>query len=141
VAPGDGIFPLLLLAVRAEARERLATIPDHERQALLLIAAERRDPDEAAAALGVSRPIVLARTVRGLRALVGETASATPLDYEIGEYVINRGPTIERDVLAARLRAEGIDPLELHLLDDAAGLARRLTSSAKSRFEVATDGE
>lgn len=111
---------------RAEARERLATIPDHERQALLLIATERRDPDEAATALGVSRPIALARTVRGLRALAGETASATPLDYEIGEYVINRGPTIERDVLAARLRAEGIDPLELHLLDDAAGLARRL---------------
>jgi O-antigen/teichoic acid export membrane protein len=144
------VFPLLLLAAgavpkkdlpaaraiaasvlpawraRAEARERLATIPDHERQALLLIAAERRDPDEAATALGVSRPVALARAVRGLRALAGETASATPLDYEIGEYVINRGPTIERDVLAARLRAEGIDPLELHLLDDAAGLARRL---------------
>ena len=143
-------FPLLLMAVRVvprdelptaraiaasvlpswrartEAKERLATIPHHERQAFLLIAAEQRDPDEAATALGVSRPIALARTVRALRALAGEQSTATPLDYEIGEYLVNRGPTIERDVLAARLRGEGIDPLELHVLSDAAGLARRL---------------
>ena len=145
-------FPLLLLAARAvprdelpiaraiaasvlpawrakaEARERLATIPPHERQALLLVAAERRDPDEAAAELGVPRPIALARAVRGLRALAGEDGLSTPYDHEIGEYVVNRGPTIERDVLATRLRSVGIDPLELHVLDDAAGLARRFES-------------
>jgi hypothetical protein len=112
---------------KAEAKERLATIPTHERQALLLIAAERQDPDQAATELGVTRPIALARTVRALRALAGEEDRATPYDHEIGEYLINRGPTIERDVLAARLRSVGIDPLELHVLDDAAGLARSLT--------------
>jgi O-antigen/teichoic acid export membrane protein len=143
-------FPLLLLAVRAvprediplvkaiigavlparrakaEAKERLATIPAHEREALMLIAAERQDPDQAAAQLGVTRPIALARTVRALRALAGEEDRATPYDHEIGEYLINRGPTIERDVLATRLRSVGIDPLELHVLDDAAGLMRQI---------------
>jgi O-antigen/teichoic acid export membrane protein len=147
-------FPLLLLAVRAvpreevplvraivgsllpnlrtkeEARERLATIPTHERQALILIAADRQDPDQAATELGVTRPIALARTVRALRALAGEEDRATPYDHEIGEYIVNRGPTIERDVLATRLRSVGIDPLELHVLDDAAGSARRLKSGA-----------
>jgi O-antigen/teichoic acid export membrane protein len=143
-------FPLLLLAVRAvpredvstvraiagavlpawrakaEARERLATIPTHERQALLLIAANRQDPDKAATELGVTRPIALARTVRALRALANEEANPTPYDHEIGEYLVNRGPTIERDVLATRLRSAGIDPLELHVLEEAVGLARRL---------------
>nr|MDQ3725981.1 hypothetical protein [Actinomycetota bacterium] len=143
-------FPLLLLAVRvvpreevstvraiagavlpawrakAEAKERLATIPAHERQALTLIAIDRRDPDDAATELGVTRPIALARTVRALRALADEEANPTPYDHEIGEYLVNRGPTIERDVLATRLRSVGIDPLELHVLDDTAGLARRL---------------
>lgn len=147
-------FPLLLLAVRAvprqdlpvvrsivgsllpawraktEARERLATIPEHERRALLLLAAERRDPDQAAAELRVTRPVALARAVRGLRALAGERDLATPIDHEIGEYVVSRGPTIERDVLATRLRSAGIDPLELHLLDDAAGLARSLDEAS-----------
>lgn len=149
-------FPLLLLAVRAvpkeevpiaraiagsvlpawrakaEAKERLATIPTYEREALLLIAAERQDPEEAATKLGVSRPVALARTVRALRTLAGEEDKATPFDHEIGEYLVNRGPTIERDVLATRLRSVGIDPLELHVLDGAAGLARRLVRSDAS---------
>lgn len=147
---GFALFPLLLLAVRAvpredvpiaraiagsvlptwrakaEARERLATIPTYEREALILVAAQRQDPDEAATELGVTRPVALARTVRALRALAGEEDRATPYDHEIGEYIVNHGPTIERDVLATRLRSVGIDPLELHMLDDAAGLARRL---------------
>lgn len=111
--------------VKAKARERLATIPPHEREALLLIAADHGDADEAASELGVSRPVALARAVRALRAFAGEVNSPTPYDHEIGEYVVSRGPTIERDVLATRLRTVGIDALELHVLDDAAGLARR----------------
>ena len=144
------VFPLLLLAVRAVpreevplvraivasllpnrrakeiARERLAEMPEHERQALTLLAIERRDPEEAAAELHVSPPVALARTTRALRTLAGEEDRATPYDHEIGAYVLNRGPTIERDVLATRLRSVGIDPLELHVLDEAAGLARKL---------------
>jgi O-antigen/teichoic acid export membrane protein len=143
-------FPLLLLALRAvplrelgtvlaiigstlpqwrskkDARLRLAEIPDRERRALVLIAAQHRDPTEAAEQLHVSESVALARMVRGLRRMVGETDPPTPFDHEIGRYVLYKGSTIEKDVLATHLREVGIDPLALYLLDDAAKLAARV---------------
>lgn len=109
---------------RAAAERRLASIPAHEREALLLIAVRGRPPGEAAKQLRVAEPVALARMVRGLRSMVCEEDGATPFDHEIGEYVLHRGPTIERDALATRLRSFGIDPLQLHVLEDAARLAR-----------------
>jgi len=111
---------------RAEARRRLEQMPEHERQALLLLAVQRCKPEEAAVWLRVSEPVALARMVRGLRGLAGEDAIATPYDHEIGRYVLSQGATIERDVLAGHLRSVGVNPLDLHLLDDAAGLANRM---------------
>lgn len=109
---------------RAAAQLRLAAIPEHERSALVALAVRGEAPDEAAARLGVDERVALARMVRGLRSMAGEEDDATPFDHEIGEYVLHRGPTLERDALATRLRSAGIDPLQLHVLEDAARLAR-----------------
>jgi O-antigen/teichoic acid export membrane protein len=109
---------------RAAAEQRLAAIPEHERGALVLLAVQGESPSEAAERLGVAEPVALARMVRGLRSMVGEEDGATPFDHEIGAYVLHRGPTIEQDALATRLRSAGVDPLQLHVLEDAARLAR-----------------
>jgi O-antigen/teichoic acid export membrane protein len=109
---------------RKAAERRLAAIPEHERGALVLLAVRGEPPAEAAERLRVAEPIALARMVRGLRSMVGEEDGATPFDHEIGAYVLHRGPTLERDALATSLRSAGIDPLQLHVLEEAAQLAR-----------------
>ena len=109
---------------RKAAERRLATIPEHERGALVLLAVRGEPPAKAAEQLHVAEPVALARMVRGLRSMVGEEDGATPFDHEIGVYVLHRGPTLERDALATRLRSAGIDPLQLHVLEEAARLAR-----------------
>jgi O-antigen/teichoic acid export membrane protein len=151
------VFPLLLLALRAvprneisivksivgsvlprrvsrkSARRRLASVPPREREAMLMVIGRDRDPEEAAIELGVSESVVLARAVRGLRHLIDESGKATPVDHVIGEYVAHTGTTIDRDVLAAHLWALGIDPLQLHVLDGAAGVV------AKARYRPDRD--
>jgi O-antigen/teichoic acid export membrane protein len=102
---------------RSEVRDRLAAVPTHEREALVLVGCEGQRLEEAASGLGVAPSIVAARLVRGLRRFAGSPA-ALPVDAAIGEYVANRGTTLERDLIATHLREQGIDSLELHSLDE-----------------------
>lgn len=111
---------------RAAARNRLGYLPRQERDAVMLIANQHQSPAVAARQLEVSETVALARMVRGLRSMVGDESPATPYDHMIGRYVLHDGSTIEKDVMATHLRSVGIDPLELHVLDGAAGLAPKV---------------
>ncbi len=119
---------------RGSARRRLAAIPTDELRALWLATSKRRDPSDAAELLGVPEPLFLARVARAVRRFGNDGGKPTPFDHMIGRYLLHRGSTIEQDVLAAQLRARGIDPLELHLLDDATRTVARVGRGAKEDF-------
>jgi O-antigen/teichoic acid export membrane protein len=127
------VFPRRLR--KKQMRRELASMPETERDAVLLIACERQEPEAAAASLGVSEPIVSARLTRGLRRFADSDPKATPVDHLIGEYVMHTGGTIERDLLGDALRNLGVDPLQLHFLDDAAGRVKKLKAD-KIRREL-----
>lgn len=110
---------------RTEAKQRLDSIPEHEREVLVLIGFQRHSVETAAERLGTTPSLVCARLTRGLRRFAGSPV-ALPVDAEIGRYLANGGTTLERDLVAARLREQGIDFLELHHLDDTMNLLRRL---------------
>ncbi len=154
-------FPLLLLAIRAVPRDqiavvrtimgsvlprhisaaatarRLAAMPDREREALLGVIRESRNPEAAANDLGLPEPLLLSRAVRGLRRVADGEAPATPIDHIIGEYILHNGTTLEKDVLAAHLRALGVDLLQLHVLDDAfRTVSRAARRSRAMRMEL-----
>ena len=103
---------------KKDARRRLAQLPDRDRDAIALTICRGLAPGDAAATLGSSVDVTLARMVRGLRGLA-DGGRATPMDHLIGEYVLHPGTTIERDAWASHLCAQGVDPLELHVLDEA----------------------
>lgn len=102
---------------RRELRSRLAALPEPEREAVVLVVCERQDPERAARRIGAAKDLVLARMVRGLRRVSGG-GEATPVDHLIGDYLLHPGSTIERDAWAAHLRAAGVDPLQLHVLEE-----------------------
>ncbi|HKO39393.1 MAG TPA: hypothetical protein VJU14_13595 [Solirubrobacterales bacterium] len=110
---------------RAEAKQRLDSIPDHEREVLVLMGFEKHSVESAATRLGTTPDLVCARLARGARRFAGSTASL-PVDAEIGRYLANSGTTLERDLVATRLREQGIDFLELHHLDETMKLLGRL---------------
>jgi O-antigen/teichoic acid export membrane protein len=151
------VFPLLLLATRSVSlaelgtirkiaaaavprrmsktriRTRLASVPTVEREAILQVACEQQTPQSVASKFDVTPAVVLARVVRGLRHFGGGGPS-TPVDHLVGGYVLHGGTTIERDALAGQLRALGVDPLDLHFLDDAIRTVSRLARSNDDRF-------
>jgi hypothetical protein len=102
---------------KADVRQRLASLPDNERQALVLLACERQPPEAVAASLGVTTPVAYARLVRGLRRFAGD-GHPTHMDHLIGSYVLQPGGTIERDAVASELLYLGVDPLQLHTLEE-----------------------
>ena len=110
---------------REDAERRLAALPDQEREALQLLVCDRIDADDAARVVGVTPPVMLARVVRGLRRFAGE-GEPTSVDHLIGEYVLYKGTTLDRDALAANLRAQGVDSLQIHVLDEANGRIARI---------------
>lgn len=103
----------------AGVRRGLGSLSAGERTAVTLVVCERVDPDVAAARLGTSVNLTLARVVRALRRL-SDGERATPMDHLIGDYVLHRGTTIERDAQASHLCAQGADPLDLHMLEEVA---------------------
>lgn len=102
---------------KGQLRSQLAALPEHEREAVALVVCERQDPERAADRIGAAKDLVLARMVRGLRRISGG-GKATPVDHLIGGYLLHPGSTIERDAWAAHLRAAGVDPLQLHVLEE-----------------------
>jgi O-antigen/teichoic acid export membrane protein len=122
---------------KARIRSRLASIPAAEREAILHVACGPGTPQSVASKFNVGSAVVLARVVRGLRHFGGGGAP-TPFDHLIGHYVLHGGTTIERDALAGELRALGVDPLDLHFLDDAKAAVSRLASSSEGRLALLT---
>jgi O-antigen/teichoic acid export membrane protein len=110
---------------KGRLKKELAALPEHEREAVVLVVCERIDPDLAARRLGATTELVLARMVRGLRRFSGG-GQATPVDHLIGGYLVHPGSTIERDAWGAHLRAAGVDPLQLHLLEESSRAVSRV---------------
>jgi O-antigen/teichoic acid export membrane protein len=126
---------------KREMRRRLVSMPETEREALLLVACEHREPEAAAASLGVTEPVVSARLTRGLRHFANGDTNATPIDHLIGEYVTHPGGAIERDTFASTLHSSGVDPLQLHLLEDALDRVSRLKADkVRGDLVVSRDG-
>ena len=123
-----------------DLERRLAALPVHERRAITLMACERRSPSSAAQRLGIDEP--LARLARGLRRYTG-SAQTSSIDAAIGEYVLHRGTTLERDHVAAQLIQDGVDPLDLHVLEDAMREIRRARRRGRRQqrgLDVSTAG-
>ena len=112
---------------RTDLRDRLALLPNMEREAVVSVVCKGRQPEVVASDLGATPELVSARMVRGLRRIAGG-GPATPIDHLIGTYVLHPGTTIERDSWATHLRAMGVDPLQLHMLDESIRVISRLGS-------------
>jgi len=126
---------------RAEVRRRLAAVPAAELAVLAQIVGERRTPAQVSAELGIPESVVRVRLVRALRKFAG-LREATDQDNAIGEYVLNRETTLERDLLARSLGDRGVDLVELSILDGAmAQLSRRRYSAwARQQFGGSSAG-
>jgi hypothetical protein len=119
---------------RDELKHSIAKLPRQEREALVSVVCEGHSPSTAAAAQGISTELITARVTRGLRQMSGG-GSSTPVDHLIGAYVLNNGPTIERDSWASGLRAMGVDAHQLHRLDESS----RALSRFRSRRRISRD--
>lgn len=128
------------LRPRSGVRRQVESLPVEQRQAIVLVAVQRRELDSAARAIGVSAPIVSARVVRGLRK-ISDCGRPTPIDHLIGEYVVHTGSTLERDAMAVRLLGLGANPLHLHILSDlCSGLRQRRRIPWRIRARSARSG-
>ncbi len=127
VVPTAHLRPLGQLAVGVIGRaaddrprlERRVHLLDPVARARLREASRRRpmtpdDPSEATA------------IVASLRLLGRIDPKTTPNDADVGAHLIDRGPEVERDARAKELWAMGVDPWELHQLEELMQAARRL---------------
>ena len=110
---------------RARVEERLRAMNGRERTTFVAILWGERTPAEVAGHDGIPEEVVLVRLVRALRTFTDLPRRGGPLDVEIGRYLLHAGTTLERDDVAMYLGAQGIDPYELHRLEDAMIDARR----------------
>jgi hypothetical protein len=110
---------------RRQLVKRLRAMPMQERQAFVWMAWDRDGSEAVADKLHLPVPIVMARFTRGVRRFWDASSAAHPLDVAVAEYLDFRGTTLQRDELAYRLRARGVDPLELDELDAAMICVRR----------------
>jgi hypothetical protein len=123
-------------AGRRGLSRRLAELPATQRDAIEQQIRRRRarrpqDPPD---------PQQLAAMTRGLRTLIGDVGELdSDRDAEVGAYLLQRGSHIDRDYFAERLVADGVDPLELHLLDDAYQTLRQARRPRRSRKDSAIE--
>jgi hypothetical protein len=71
--------------------------------------------------------------VASLRLLGRLDPKTAPNDAEVGAHLIDRGPEVERDARAKELWAMGVDPWELHQLEELMQAARRLPNRRWSK--------
>jgi O-antigen/teichoic acid export membrane protein len=115
---------------------RLGQLRPEEWEAVELLVWQGAEAELAAQEVGASQSLLLARMVRGLRRLGGEE-EPTPHDASIGRYLLRRGSTMELDEVARRLAKEGVDPLELHMLERSLTVARRLRRRSRRTLDRA----
>jgi O-antigen/teichoic acid export membrane protein len=108
---GDGV----------DSEAALIALPERDRIALRMAAAERLPIDEVAQALAEDRAATAERTVRALRELSELTGHAAgdvgERDAQIGEYLFLAGTVAQRDLVGKQLRAGGVEPHDLHALE------------------------
>jgi O-antigen/teichoic acid export membrane protein len=110
--------------------EHLESSTEYEREAIDALLWQRLDPELAALQSGISKELLCARMVRGLRR-IGEVEGASPHDAVIGEYLLLGGTNIIRDDIARSLARQGVDPHELHLLHRRVLTLRRVRRRGK----------
>jgi hypothetical protein len=104
------------LARRRAMADRVATLDHDDRTTVESVFRDGLSLEQTAAALGTHRSDVCERLVRSLRRLEDHDA-VTDDDAAIGAYLLSPVPPAERDATARRLWAAGVDPLELHELE------------------------
>ncbi|HEX2088125.1 MAG TPA: oligosaccharide flippase family protein [Solirubrobacteraceae bacterium] len=102
---------------RTEVVERVAALPAADRELLrrVVVDGERGGGAEREAA-------------QALRRLVG--IGDADHDADIGRYLLSHDAHAEREARRRELRRDGVDPLELHELEEAVALLRRLPARA-----------
>lgn len=104
--------------------ERVAELPDEQRDAVEAVARRRLGSSAAAEALDVDVDELHVRLVAGLRALVG-LGAPRPDDAEVGAYLLTDEPPAERIPMVVRLTARGVNQLDLHELETALAQLRK----------------
>jgi O-antigen/teichoic acid export membrane protein len=115
--------------------ERLNRLDPADRHALSALVAGRRSSAEAAETLAMPEPLLLSRFVASLRA-IGSVPEARPggeaeadrvdRDAELASYLLSSKGVATRDRLGEQLCEDGVDPLDLDLLDTTFGRLKRL---------------
>lgn len=139
VVPRAHVRPLALLA-KASLRERinpedpargLAGLSVQQRSLLAALQRDRVSPSVLAGQLGISTEEVLAEHVAALRQLTHSGAPQAELDAGVGVYLLSDEPEAQRDSLARELVEQGVDPMDLLHLNEA---ALRLRAMPKARW-------
>jgi O-antigen/teichoic acid export membrane protein len=142
-------FPVLLVAVRAFPSEELRAFVDlswprrprrrsaavveklrgldpADRRALSALIANGASSAETARALSMPEPLMLSRFVASLRAIGSAEAGDGERDAEVASYLLSSRGVAARDQLGEKLCEDGVDPLDLDVLDSTLGRLRRI---------------
>ncbi len=139
VIPRTHVRPLALLA-KAAVRERisphdpvrgLSNLSPKQRSLLASLQRDRLSASVLADRLGVSVSEVLAEHVAALRQLTHTGPPQAEFDARIGAYLLSREPEAQRDQTARELVEQGVSPMDLLQMNDA---AVRLGTMSKSKW-------
>ena len=118
----------------------LTDLSPRRRAIVEAIVRDRMSVSDVAREEGLTEAEVNARMAQALRILAGRPHCIRPEDATIGEYLLAPDPNAVRDALGHRLLDDGVDPLELHALDEALIILRRRGDSAwKAQQHVVGD--
>jgi O-antigen/teichoic acid export membrane protein len=112
-----------------EILAELEKLAPEDRRLVATLVPKGRSSASAAQAVDGDVPETMTRFVASLRALASNGNGASPPsehDSEIAAYLLADGGVATRDFLAERLCEEGVDPLDLDVLDVTLGRLRRL---------------
>lgn len=119
--------------------ERLRQLDPLDRRALVALVPNGSSSAEVARTLELPEPVVLSRFLASLREVGsiaatdgggdeedGEGEQAENFDADLAAYLLASRGVAKRDVLAEKLCEDGVDPLDLDLLDVTLGRLRRI---------------
>jgi O-antigen/teichoic acid export membrane protein len=146
VVPVEHLRPLLRLAKHAvggkvgthNPMHQLATLAQEQQALLATLLRDRISPSIAAERLGLGAEELRREFVATLRKLAHTGSEHNALDPQVGSYLLSNEPEAQRDLIARRLVEEGIDPIELLQLDEA---ARRLRGAPKKAWTIRHEAE
>jgi O-antigen/teichoic acid export membrane protein len=139
VVPRTHVRPLVLLA-KAAVRERisphdpvqgLASLSPKQRSLLTSLQRDQVSASVLADRLGVGVSEVLAEHVAALRELTHTGPPQAEFDARVGAYLLSKEPEAQRDQTARELVEQGVSPMDLLQMNDA---ALRLRTMSKIRW-------